>query len=61
MGCWTFFLSKAEEKKIKELIAQGKFPSVYAFVRKAVQDFLASKAIEETKQKDYWWRHPKKE
>ena len=61
MGNWTFYLRKDEEEKIRKLIAEGKYSSVYSFVRKAVQNLIISKFVEETEQKDYWWRHHKKE
>ena len=61
MGTWTFYLNKNEEEKINKLVAEGKYPSVYACVRHAVQDALTSNSVEEAKQKDYWWKHHKKE
>ena len=61
MGNWTFYLNKNEERKIKKLIAEGKFPGVYSVVWKAVQDMLNPNSVEETKEKKYWWRHHKKQ
>ena len=57
MGTWSFYLRKDEEKEIKRLVAEGKFPSVYSFTRYAIHVLLVS--IKEAEKENYWWRQPK--
>ena len=40
MGSRTFYLTKVEEAKVRKLIEQGQFPSVYAVLKTALKRFL---------------------
>jgi len=60
MGNWTVYLTNDEEAKVKRLIAEGKYRSVYSFMRYAVRSLITSLEKGNDQKKDYWWREDKK-
>jgi len=59
MGQWTVYLTKDEEQQIKRLVAERKYRSVYHFIRRAVQSYIASLEKAEGQNRNYWWRENK--
>ena len=60
MGTWSFYLTKDEEKKIKKLVAEKKYRSVYSFIKHATRSLIASLEKTNNEERNHWWRQDKK-